>query len=392
MSQTNAKLSRIFQQMADVLEVLGANRFKIIAFQKAARVLGDLTDDVAAMDGKALRSIEGIGKGMADRIEAFVETGSLPEAVELFDEVPDGVIKMLDIPGLGPKTVSILWKQAGLEDIPSLRKALDTGELEDLKGFGKKKIENIRKNLAFAEQAGKRAKIGRAMPLALWFVEALGKLKQVKRIDYAGSLRRGKETIGDLDLLVEAKPEDAPAIMDAFVGLEPVADVIAKGETKSSVRTDEVSGEIQVELRVVPAESYGAALMYFTGSKEHNVKMRERAISMGMKLNEWGLNKKDSDKSVAGKTEADVFKKLKLAWVPPELRDRIFDPFVTDKEQGAGLGLAIVRKVSEAHGGRVELARAGGDGEGDGGSGGGGRGAEFRLYFPSLADSGTDHG
>ena len=323
MSQTNAKLSRIFQQMADVLEVLGANRFKVIAFQKAARVLGELTDDVASMDSKELRSIEGIGKGMADRIEEFVQTGSLPEAVELFDKVPAGVIKMLDIPGLGPKTVSILWNEAGLEDIASLTKALDTGELEDLKGFGKKKIENIKKNLAFAQQAGKRAKIGQAMPLALWFVEELGKLKQVKRINYAGSLRRGKETIGDLDLLVEAKPSDAPAIMDAFVSLDVVADVIAKGETKSSIRTDEASGGggMQVDLRVVPAESYGAALMYFTGSKEHNVKMRERAISMKMKLNEWGLTKQDSDKSVAGKTEEDVFKKLKLAWVPPELRE-----------------------------------------------------------------------
>ena len=210
MSQTNAKLSRIFQQMADVLEVLGANRFKVIAFQKAARVLGELTDDVASMESKDLRAVEGIGKGMADRIEEFIETGGLPEATELFDQVPPGVIKMLDIPGLGPKTVSILWKQAGLEDIPSLTKALDTGELEELKGFGKKKIENIKKNIAFAEQAGKRAKIGRAMPLALWFVEKLGELKQVKRIDYAGSLRRGKETIGDLDLLVEAKPADGP--------------------------------------------------------------------------------------------------------------------------------------------------------------------------------------
>ncbi len=321
MSQTNAKLSRIFQQMADVLEVLGANRFKVIAFQKAARVLGELTDDVASMESKDLRAVEGIGKGMADRIEEFIETGGLPEAIELFDKVPPGVIKMLDIPGLGPKTVSILWKQAGLEDIPSLTKALDTGELESLKGFGKKKIENIKKNLAFAKQAGKRAKIGQALPLALWFVEKLGELKQVKRIDYAGSLRRGKETIGDIDLLVEAKPDDAPAIMDSFVNLDVVADVIAKGETKSSVRTNEQSGQMQVDLRVVPAESYGAALMYFTGSKEHNVKMRERAISMGMKLNEWGLTKQDADKSLAGKTEEDVFKKLKLAWVPPELRE-----------------------------------------------------------------------
>jgi len=186
--------------MADVLEVLGANRFKVIAFQKASRVLGELTDDVAAMDSKALRSVDGIGKGMADRIEEFVKTGQLTEAVELAQEVPPGVVKMLDIPGLGPKTVSLLWREAGLNDLEQLTNALGTGELEKLPGFGKKKIENIKKNLAFAEQAGKRSRIGEAMPLALWFIKQLGELKQVKRIDFAGSLRRGKETIGDLEI------------------------------------------------------------------------------------------------------------------------------------------------------------------------------------------------
>ncbi len=350
MSQTNAKLSRIFQQMADVLEVLGANRFKVIAFQKAARVLGELTDDVAGMDSKELRSIEGIGKGMADRIEEFAETGGLPEAIELFDKVPPGVVKMLDIPGLGPKTVSILWRDAGLEDMAQLTAALDTGELEELPGFGKKKIENIKKNLAFAEQAGKRAKIGEAMPLALWFVEQLKQLKQVKQIQYAGSLRRGKETIGDLDLLVAANEKDAGAIMDAFVGLEVVADVIARGETKSSIRTNEDSGGksgvisggggMQVDLRVVPTASYGAALMYFTGSKEHNVRLRERAVSMGMKLNEWGLIKTDSEKVVAGKTEEEVFKALKLAWVPPELREDRGEVALAESSHKAGDAIA----------------------------------------------------
>ncbi len=321
MSQINAKLSRVFQQMADVLEILGANRFKVIAFQKAARVLGELTVDVAQMDDAQVREIDGIGKGMADRIHEFVSTGKLTEFADLADDVPAGVVKMLDIPGLGPKTVSLLWREAGLTDLEQLTKALDTGELEKLPGFGKKKIENIRKNLAFAKQAGKRAKIGNAMPLALWFVQQLSDLKQVKSVTYAGSLRRGKETIGDLDLLVAAKPGDAQAISDVFVGLGPVADVIAKGETKTSVRTDETAGKMQVDLRIVPVESYGAALMYFTGSKEHNVRLRERAISIGMKLSEWGLFKQDSDTVVAGKSEEEVFKALKLAWVPPELRE-----------------------------------------------------------------------
>ncbi len=343
MSQANTKLSRIFQQMADVLEVLGANRFKVIAFQKASRVLGELTEDVAGMDGKTLRAVDGIGKGMADRIEAFVKTGELTEAAELLAEVPSGVIDMLGVPGLGPKTVSLLWREAGLSDLDELTKALDTGELEVLPGFGKKKIENIRKNLAFAKEAGKRARIGKAMPLALWFIDQLKGLKQVKRIDFAGSLRRGKETIGDVDLLVEAKAEDAGAIMEAFVGLEPVADVIAQGKTKSSIRTGEspgtsggggiFGGGMQVDLRVVPAESYGAALMYFTGSKEHNVRLRERAILMGMKLNEWGLTKQNSDKVVAGESEEDVFKALGLAWVPPELREDRGEVALAEKDE-----------------------------------------------------------
>jgi len=359
MSQTNAKLSRLFQQMADVLEVLGANRFKVIAFQKAGRVLGELTDDVAAMDSKALRSIDGIGKGMADRIEEFVKTGKLAEAADLAQEVPAGVVKMLDVPGLGPKTVSLLWRDAGLTDLGELTKALDTGELENLPGFGKKKIENIRKNLAFAKQAGKRARIGRAMPVAMWFIDQLKGLKHVKRIDYAGSLRRGKETIGDLDLLVVANPDDAVSIMDAFVGLDLVAEVISHGETKSSVRTDGsvgVSGRIssgegmQVDLRVVPAESYGSALMYFTGSKEHNVRLRERAISMGMKLSEWGLTKQSSGEVVAGKTEQEVFKALKLVWVPPELREDRGEVALAQKDElPALIELSDIQAELHAH-------------------------------------------
>lgn len=350
MPQTNAKLSRIFQQMADVLEVLGANRFKVIAFQKAARVLGELTDDVATMDDKTLRSIEGIGKGMADRIEEFIKTGKLSEAIELAEEVPPGVVKMLDIPGLGPKTVSMLWREVGITSVEKLAKALNTGELEDLKGFGKKKIENIKKNLAFAEQAGKRARIGHAMPLALWFVQRLKKLGQVKKVDYAGSLRRGKETIGDLDLLVAANTQDAPAIMDAFVGLDIVAGVIAKGETKSSIRTNEESGGMQVDLRVVPEASYGAALMYFTGSKEHNIRLRERAIAMGMKLNEWGLTGADSDKVVASKSEEEVYKALKLAYIPPELREDRGEVALAEKDElPALIELADIRAELHTH-------------------------------------------
>ncbi len=322
MPQTNQKLADIFQQMADILQLLDADGFRVNAFARIARTLGEMTDDVAAIgpDVKALAKLPGVGKGSAERIAEYLETGTIKDHQELLAKVPPGLLPLLDIPGLGPKTIALFWKHAGIESLDDLKARLESDALAELPGMGAKKLENLRKSIAFAQTAGQRVRIGVAMPVAEWFVEQLTTLKQVKQAAYAGSLRRGRDTIGDVDLLVAAAKKDARPISDAFVKLGPVAEVLAKGETKTSIRTSaQTAGGIQADLRIVAPDQFGAALLYFTGSKEHNVLLRERAIRKGMKLNEYALAK--GDKVVAGKSEEDIYQALGLAWIPPELRE-----------------------------------------------------------------------
>ena len=322
MASNNKQLAQIFQQMADVNQVLGGNRFKTIALEKGARVLKDFVKDVSDVDPKDILQVDGIGKGIAQKIEEFLRTGQVEEHQEMIAEVPAGVLQMLDIPGLGPKGVAQLWNDGGVESIDELKAKIEDGSLESLKGFGKKKLEKLSQSIAFAEKAGERTNIGYALPLALAIIDELKDIKGVKQIDYAGSLRRGKETIGDIDLLVGASEKDAAAIMQAFVELQMVGEVLGHGETKSSIRSTDDFRNIQVDLRVVDPKHYGAALMYFTGSKEHNVKVRERALSMGYTLNEYALAEKDDKtKQVETKTEEAIYNKLNLAWIAPELRE-----------------------------------------------------------------------
>ncbi len=322
MASNNAQLAVIFQQMADVNQVTGGNRFKTIALEKGARVLKDFVKDVADVEPQDLLQVEGIGKGIAQKIEEFLRTGRVLEHQEMIDAVPAGVLKMLDIPGLGPKGVAQLWNDGGVESIDELKQKIEDCSLEGLKGFGKKKLEKLQQSIAFAEKAGERTNIGFALPLALAIIDVLKDLPGVQQIDYAGSLRRGKETIGDIDLLVGAKEKDAARIMDVFVGLEMVEEVLGHGATKSSIRSTDDFRNIQVDLRVVDPKHYGAALMYFTGSKEHNVKVRERALSMGYTLNEYALaDKDDKTKQVETKTEQAIYRKLGLAHIAPELRE-----------------------------------------------------------------------
>ncbi|QDU35413.1 DNA polymerase/3'-5' exonuclease PolX [Poriferisphaera corsica] len=319
MADTNKQIASIFNQMADVLQILDANRFRIIAMQKAARVVKELTTDTASMTHAELLSLDGVGKGTADKIVEFCETGQMIEHNELLKEIPKGLPDLLNIPGLGAKTVALLWKEADIVSIKSLERALKKPELlTSIKGLGQKKIDMIAKNLAFAEQAGKRHTIGRAHLKAVYFVAQLRQLKEVKQAAYAGSLRRGKETIGDIDILVAADPKHASIVTERFTALEPVEDVMLSGKTKTSVRT---KGGIQVDLRIIAPESYGAALMYFTGSKEHNVVLRERAQSMGMTLSEYALTDKQTEKTVAARTEEEIYKALGLDFIPPELRE-----------------------------------------------------------------------
>ncbi|MCH7797913.1 MAG: DNA polymerase/3'-5' exonuclease PolX [Planctomycetes bacterium] len=310
----NAQLERIFREMAAVLELTGASGFRVNAYARAARVMSDLTVDVALLaDRKSLLAIDGIGDGTAKKIIQYLDTGAVQEHQELLEEIPHGLLEVLKIPGLGPRSVRILWKQGGVTDVASLTRSLETGELEKLPRMGAKTISNIRDSIAFVASSKGRARLGEALPLAERIVEFLEAVDGATRIQYAGSLRRGCETIGDIDILASTT---RPGVLHrAFQGMPGVIKVLVAGETRSSVRLEP---GIQVDLRVVEPASFGAALLYFTGSREHNVALRERAIRMKLHLNEYGLT---GDEPVAAATEAEVYAALGLPYIPPELRE-----------------------------------------------------------------------
>lgn len=320
MATTNQTIAALFSQMADVLEILDGDRFRINAFRKITRVLEELGEDVRAIgaDVGKLSKLEGVGKSSAERIAEFLTTGKMKDHAELLAKIPPGLLELREIPGLGPKTIALFWKDAGITNKQELAAKLATDELSSLPGMGVKKLENLRKSITFTQAAGGRVRIGQAMPVANWFVNHLKSFKGVKQCNYAGSLRRGKETIGDIDILVAADAKDAKAISEFFIKLDVVSEVLAHGETKSSVRTTD---NMQVDLRVIEPQSYGAALMYFTGSKEHNILMRERAIKQHARLNEYGLYKDDGQTLIAATTEEEVYKSLGLQWIPPTLRE-----------------------------------------------------------------------
>ncbi|MDG1359012.1 MAG: DNA polymerase/3'-5' exonuclease PolX [Phycisphaerales bacterium] len=326
---SNEDIGSIFEEMATLLELTGANGFRVNAHTKVARVVEGLSSDLAevARGGKALaelQKIDGIGKSSAEKIVAFVATGTVPELEDLRSEVPDGLRTVMQVPGLGPKTVRRFWQEASVESLADLEAALDDGRLEALPRMGRKTLDNIRASIAFMKSAGDRRRLGDAMPLAERVVAVMEAVPGMRRVAWAGSLRRGQETIGDVDILVST--DDPEAASTAFREQPGVSRVLVAGETKSSVRLEE---GIQVDLRVVPEEVWGATLMYFTGSKDHNVALRERAIARGLRLNEYGLFPEDDEATppqqrgiapVAASTEAEIYEALELPWIPPELR------------------------------------------------------------------------
>jgi len=329
----NHELADLFKTFAAIMEIKGEPVFKSIAFSKVARVLNDMTFDIRdAVEKGTLEDIEGIGKSSRKIIEEFVRTGKSSDFEDVAATVPPGLIPMLQVPGLGPKTIALLWKQRGVTSIDELSKAIAEGRLEGLKGIGEKKIEQIKQGLTMREQAGRRMGIGEALPIAEALLQQLRKIKGVKQAEIAGSLRRRKETIGDVDVIVGvAKPSDMPVIAEAFTKFPQVDRVLGQGESKSSIVTE--SG-LQVDLRIVPIENFGAALQYFTGSKEHNVKLRGMAQEHGLTLNEWGLYRiSDYEKAtkeparppackpIASRTEAEVYDCERIAGKsPPPLK------------------------------------------------------------------------
>jgi DNA polymerase (family 10) len=322
---TNQEISSLLKQVFQLMQLAGENRFKAIAFDKASTVINDLDDDINEyIAQKNLTEIKGVGKSIAEDIYCYAETGEMPVLEAFKEKVPPGLIKWLDISGLGPKNILKIYKKFGITEVEELKALIDDGSIAELEGLGAKSAEKIRRSIEWMEQFGERARLDQATPIANDILNSLKDLEGVQQISIAGSLRRAKETIGDIDILIAADESRISELFDVFTSHERVTEVLGRGDTKSSVRTAEGR---QVDLRIVDAESYPAALMYFTGSKEHNVVMRSRARDRGMALNEYGLFKLDDkgetnfDEVVETTSEADIYEMLGLNFVPPELRE-----------------------------------------------------------------------
>lgn len=316
MSATNAQVAATFEEIADLLEIAGANPFRVRAYRTGARAVGDLGRSLAEIvaAGEDLTALPGIGKDLAGKIREMVDTGRLAYLEQVRADVPPGLVDLLRLPGLGPKRVKELREELGVVDLATLKAALDEGRVQQLKGFGEKLVARVREGLARDTGAERRHLLSEAEETVMALRAHLGSQPGVSALEVAGSYRRRRETVGDLDFVASC---DEPArLMDAFVAFPQVEEVLAKGATKSSVR---LAHGLQVDLRIVPLESHGAALNYFTGSKAHNIALRKRGIALGLKLNEYGVFR--GDEPVAGRTEEDVYAALGLPYIEPELRE-----------------------------------------------------------------------
>ncbi len=314
----NKELAALFHRIGDALDIKGEQTFKVLAYRRAARVLEDLTDDVETLvRDKTLETIEGIGHGIAQKIEEYVATGRMAKYDEALAGLPPGLLDLLAIPGLGAKTVSLAYKELRVGGLEDLKRAIADGTLAGLRGMGDKKVENIRKGIAVFEQGHARISIYEASLISEAVLAHLREAPGIGRIDAAGSLRRMRETVGDIDILAEGK--NGASIIDHFVRLPGLKRVLARGETKASILLALESSERQVDLRVVGSAAYGAALQYFTGSKEHSVKLRGLAKAAGLKISEYGVFR--GAKKIAGRDEEGVYGALGLPWIPPELRE-----------------------------------------------------------------------
>jgi DNA polymerase/3'-5' exonuclease PolX len=313
---TNTEAAELFREIADILDVLG-ERFKPEAYRRASRSIESLTEDLARVaERNELRTIPGVGDAIEEKIREYLRTGHVDYYERLQKEVPPGILALLRIPGLGPKTARRFWQELGVQGPGELADAIQKGRLDGVKGFGPKKIEQIRLALATAEATPTAARLAIevAVPIARRLVSGLRAGGAVQEIEIAGSFRRCRETVGDLDILVtSAEPE---TVFDAFSRLPDVREVRLRGGTKETVL---LTNGLQVDLRVVEPAAFGAAFLYFTGSKDHNVHLRSLARDRGLKINEYGCFR--GEERIAGRTEAEVYATLELAWIPPELRE-----------------------------------------------------------------------
>jgi DNA polymerase (family 10) len=319
---TNRDIAAVFEQVADLLEFQGANPFRIRAYRNGSRKIASLDESLLTIlsdESRQLTDLEGIGKDLADKIGTLVETGNLPMLSELLDSIPPTVLALLRVPGLGPKKAAVLHRDLGINSLDELRAACEAKRVRELKGFAAKTEETILKGLAIAAEAERRTKWAEADEVVAELLSHMRAAGGISQMEMAGSYRRGCETVGDLDLLVDAA--DGAAVMDRLGSLPGLAEVLVRGGTKMSVR---LRSGMQIDLRVVPAESFGAALQYFTGSKDHNVVVRGKAKQQGLKVSEWGVFRVAADGEetyLAGHTEAEVYAALGLPWFPPALRE-----------------------------------------------------------------------
>lgn len=315
MNSFNKEVADIFFKIADALEILGENQFRVLAYRKAARVISELPEDLRKIyrEGK-LEEIPGIGEGIAKKIKEYIETGKMKKAEEVLSKIPSGLIPLMSIPSLGPKTIALAYKKLGVKDIDDLKRVLKDGSLAKLPGMGQKKIENIIKGIELWEKGKERFLLGEVYPLVESIVEELKSHKEIINAIPAGSYRRMKETVGDVDILVSTK--EMKKAVEIFCSLKGVERILAQGETKGSCI---FKGDIQVDLRALPPESFGSALQYFTGSKAHNVHLRTIAKQKGLKISEYGVFK--GEERIAGETEEEVYKSIGLIWIPPEMRE-----------------------------------------------------------------------
>lgn len=327
---TNADIADTFEHIADLLEYQGGNVFRVRAYRQAARTISGMIDSLATVradPSRSLTDIEGIGTDLADKIGVLLDAGELPLLAELRKAVPPAVFQLMRVPGLGPKKVKILVDQLGIDSLEALETACRQGRVEDVKGFGAKTQAAILENIAFAKNPEQTRLLWQeadvvVQELLVW-MRGCGAVRQ---IEGAGSWRRGRETVGDIDLVVDS--DDSPSVMDRLHAWKETSAVLLRGDTKTSVRGPR---GIQIDLRVVEQGSFGAALQYFTGSKEHNVRLRSRARDQGMTINEYGVSRVGEEKTtnrhsvttpfIAGATEQDVYGAVGLPWIPPELRE-----------------------------------------------------------------------
>lgn len=312
----NQEIAKIFNEIAELLEIKGENPFRIRAYRRAALNVEGLAKNIEDLSEKELLEVPGIGKDLAGKIAEYIKTGKVSAYEELKKEVPPVVLALASVPGLGPKTAMLLHEKLHIKSIDELEKLATEHKLAGLPGIKGKTEENILKGIGMLKRGQERQPLGKVLPIARDIVDQLRKKAPLTGIDVAGSLRRWKDTVKDIDIL--AMSDNPKEVMRAFVHLPHVKDVLMQGPTKSSVVIKE---GLQVDLRVVEKESYGAALCYFTGSKEHNIRLREMAAKRGLTINEYGIFRVKDNKKLGGEKEEDIYKILNLPYIPPEMRE-----------------------------------------------------------------------